>query len=81
MTANCANSQEQPTAVFYAQFHTEKCDKEAQLKEQSANHKPDRSHMGQWFICNSHGVKCLHKPKNKTLNRKIQRSSHRRWIT
>lgn len=31
MTANCATSQEQPTAVFHAQFHTEKCDEEAQL--------------------------------------------------
>lgn len=56
MTANCATSQEQPTAVFQAQFHTEKCDEEAQLKEQSAHHKPDRSHMGRQFIFNCHRV-------------------------
>lgn len=66
MTANCATSQDQPTAVFYTQFHTEKCDKEAQLKGQFANHKPDRSHMGRRFICNCHRLRRLHKPKNKT---------------
>lgn len=81
MTVNCTPSQKQPTAVFYAQFHPEKWAKEAQLKEQSANRKADRSHMGWCFICPRPRRRHLHRPKNKTRIGQIYCSSQRRQIT
>lgn len=71
MTVNCTPSQKQPTAVFYAQFHPEKWAKEAQLKEQSANRKADRSHMGRCFVCPRPRGRHLHRPKNKTRSEKF----------
>lgn len=76
MTVNCTTSQKQPTAVFYAQFHPENWEEEAQLREQSANSKPG-SHMDRWFICTCHRVRRLHRPKNKTRVRQMQWSSQR----
>lgn len=56
MTVNCTISQKQPTAVFYAQFHPEKWEDEAQLRERSANSKPG-SHTDRGFM------RRLHRPK------------------